>query len=682
MSNTFSSLQLSDRFTTRSESVRLGYEDVYLERRGKRLILGNARIRREFDLSVCLLRTKRLQSDGVEFTAPENAQPDFSFIGILLPKERKAGRFCDPVITAEAVEGTWREARHLKVSLLFEDDVQQVTYRRVYVIYPGIPAIAAYTTIRSRVLSNLYWNYRGGIKPRVSSPEYYESRAEGVRLSEGFAPRQLVEFQGRTDYHNDIVCEHDAGELTGRGNLLICGNGSSELLFLQEAPPSRERRDLEDYDFRWEQQTVSSVCWGILPHELSADRELRSYRHVVIACADHRERTALLKQYLAHRFPLDERPCITVNPWGCGNFRQRINEPFLLREIEAAGLLNATHYQVDDGWQAGGPLQSLAVENEWTALSFWDVCRKTLPGGMEKLVEAAEASGVELALWVAPSCNQEYRDWRPFADRLLLFYRQHGIAMFKFDSIRTRTKEAEDHLEAMASYLRNASGGEVYINFDVTNGQRPGYFLMLEYGNIFLENRYVWSGSIAYHPESTLLNLWRLSRYMRPQTLQIEFADPGLVDIAYYEEQGLTLPTVYPPSYWAAITLFASPLAWMAPSLLSNETLKAFREVLTLHRRIQPDLARGEVYPIGDEPNGKGITGFQLVVGERGYVLIFREHQSQQMEAKLRLQPRRSTAPPHYEQLYGSKEDCILAGDEYARVRMNRNATFALWQYS
>jgi len=194
--------------------------------------------------------------------------------------------------------------------------------------------------------------------------------------------------------------------------------------------------------------------------------------------------------------------------------------------------------------------------------------------------------------------------------------------------VKIRTKEAEDNLEKLFINLRERSDGEIFFNLDTTSGQRPGYFMFLEYGNIFLENRYVCRNTLcSYHPESTLKNLWNLSKYMRPQILQVEVANPNDIDHKIYENKQLTAPDLYPLEYWLAVAMFANPLIWLAPSLLPDDTRKVFRKMIDLHLKYRTQIFEEEIYPIGDEPDGKALTGFISTnhAGTKGFILAFRE---------------------------------------------------------
>lgn len=312
-----------------------------------------------------------------------------------------------------------------------------------------------------------------------------------------------------------------------------------------------------------------------------------------------------------------------VNPWGCGRFRELVGEEFLRREIEATAACGAECYQIDDTWQQGEGLGRLINVNEHLTPAFWKISETRLRGTFAGLLPIAAQSKVELALWCAPSSNVEFRDWEAFREFLLDFHRRWNFRFFKIDGVKIRTCEAERNLETLLRSVREATGGLVYFNLDTTAGQRPGYFRMVEYGNIFLENRYVcheWG--LGYHPEKTLRSLWQLARVMRPQLLQVEIPSPSDIRRSFYEKKGMSQPDLYPVEYWAAIALFANPLLWFAPSTVPEEIRSRIRPLLELWRRNRDTILGGEIYPVGAAPDGKALTG---LVSTGGWLIAFRE---------------------------------------------------------
>ncbi|MCK5843880.1 MAG: alpha-galactosidase, partial [Victivallales bacterium] len=366
--------------------------------------------------------------------------------------------------------------------------------------------------------------------------------------------------------------------------------------------------------------------------------------------------------------------------WGVGNFPKLLNEKFLIDEIKASAAVGATHYQIDDGWQAGGGLREISLNNRHVTPEFWKVSEKRLPEGFKNIDNEARKAGVELALWFAPSFNQEYRDWKEAADILTHFHRKHNIRMFKIDAVKIRTKTAEDNLRGMCEHLRDISKGEITFNFDTTNGQRPGYLMFLEYGNIFLENRYVHGAGIGYHPEDTLNNLWSLSRYLRTQTLQIEIPSHDDVNKEFYKSKDRLSPDLYPADYWAAIALFANPLLWLAPSKVSDALVCNYRKIIDLHLEHREAIFKGEISPVGLEPNGSEITGFisHNYTGASGYLLLFREIRATE-SAELSINRLKGM---RFKTIHATC-DCSISSDDKSHliVRMMEPTSFALFQY-
>ena len=652
------------------------YQDCYMRYDGSRLTVGNEKIIREMDLSSGIPRTISLKdAAGREFASPEKEQPDFSFIGLNCP-DFDGIVYEVTEVKAEAVEQDRFDSPHLLVCVVMREPVQDLVFRRFFAVYPGQPAIAVWNTLRTAVMPNFFWSQRSyeynWNLDRI--PELrMESCVDGLRLADSLKPRKTVEFRARTDLHDDLVFEHEIQSGKMRGNLFYAsGEDGSGLFYLQEAPPSQERRDWESYDFRLEGSAVFSCCWGVHPSEIVPDREFVSCRNVLGLYASEKDACTVLKKYLRARFRLSEKHCsVTVNPWGCGKFPSLVSEEFLMAELKAAGEAGATHYQIDDSWQEGGSLGEMINRNRHIQPAFWEVSRERLGGSFRKLVECAKEAGVEPSLWVAPSSNAEYRDWRSFCDMLLKYHREYGFNIFKIDGVLIRTSEAERNLETLLRTAREESNGEIFFNLDTTSGQRPGYFRMLEYGNIFLQNRYVchqWGR--GYHPEKTLRSLWKLSKYMRPQMLQIEIPYIGDINREFYRTKKEGSPDAYPWTYWMAVAMFANPLLWFAPSLTTPEERAELRRMMELHREVRKKLFAGDIYPIGEEPSGKALTGFYST---SGFLIVYREKDStcRSMEVEI---------PSGDWKLIAGEGRCAELGKDKMEVIVPQQAGFAMFR--
>ena len=607
----------------------LSYLDVTVRKDDKYLEIANSKFCRKFSFESGSWRTVSIcDAANVEYASADNQLCDFHFIGLGFP-ENNGHHLKMTDVSCKVVEGDFSDSGHVEAAVAFTDDFQKIEYVMTYFIYPGFPAICCQGRIKSEVMPNIYWSHRGRLANENGKNTFFDSVTDSFVTSKVIAPRYSVEFTARTDYTDDLVNRHEiSGNGNYNGNILVAADDDHKgIAFLQEAPPSAERRDFEAYDFSVMDGRISSCCWGVPPEEVKPGKVFTGYRTVLFFFDSELDFEQTLKSYLAMRFPADpeQAGAVTVNPWGCGKFRTLVSKEFLLEEIRAAAETGASHYQIDDGWQAGGPLFDLVVYNRKLYSDFWNVS-DMLGGKLDELMDEFAKCGLEPSLWVAPSFNVEFRDYKEFEEMVLGYYRKHNIKVFKVDGVKMRTYESEENLRTMLHDIRTRSNGEVVFNLDTTNGQRAGYFLFLEYGNIFLENRYVCHlTGVGYHPERTLRNFWKLARYMRSEMLQIEVANPGDLNEQFYINKGETLPTVYNFEYAAAVTMFGNPLIWMTPSRVAPEHRATLKKLMTLHRQEAATIFSGTVFPVGNMPSGSAFTGFASVGKEFVELIVYRE---------------------------------------------------------
>lgn len=663
------------------------YKDIEIDLTGNLLSISNSGIKRTLDVSSGIPRTIFLSGQGGhELASDDKTEGDFSFIGINFPTSQYPQKFSIIDIDAVHSETSLFDGDCAKVSITTENKAQDIKILREYFIYPELPLIASQVSIMTSVMPNIFWTQRGNLfknkNRNTSTPvSQLESCVDSLKLN-GLKPAYAIEFFGRTDYTNTLVVKNDISGNNVNGNLLFCEGDKHGLFILQEAPPSSERRDFEEYDFRFENNTVYSCGWGIHPSETKPGKWFRSYRNVIGLYSDEYGKKTLLKKYQKIRFPqkLPNYNSVMVNPWGYEKFRSELNEEFLTREITAAAKLGATHYQIDDGWQKGDGLAELTAYNKALNREFWSFSEK-LPNGFDNLAATAKKAGIELALWLAPSCNMEYRDCNEFTEIIMNFYRRYGIKVFKIDAMKIRTYEAERNIEKLLRSVREQSDGEIIFNLDVTNGQRSGYFMFLEYGSIFLENRYVHTG-LGYHPENTLRNLWDMAEYARPQNLQIEIPFPGSINPDFYERKKIPLPDLYPLEYWAAIPMFANPLLWFAPSTIDKESASHYKKIMDIHLRWRREIFNGEIFPVGDRPDGRSFCGFQShdFENKSGFLIIFRELASVNGKAIINL----DFLPENirWEKIYGNAADIEQYERNTVAIKINNAPDFAIFKYT
>ncbi len=663
------------------EKVLLDCNGISVSYDGTLLTMSCAGLERTIDLGFGTVRTASVRLGGKEIVGQGvGLCRDFHVIGMRQDCEELPFKIKN--VTAEWMDEP-NESPHAEVGITIEDACCGILYVRRYYLYQGIAAIGVRTEVESAVVPSVYWSRRGDLN-KYGDRFRQESCTDSLRLP-FCASLRSIEFFGRTDYTDHLYEEHLESELMN-GNILIATGDDYGVAFLQEAPPSTERRDYERYDFRivhdGDCTEIYSSGLGISPDEMALRRNHRfcGYRHVLFAFEDAKELPRMIKDYLRVRYPLkQERSGLAVvNPWGSGRFGERIGEQFLLDEIAATAKVNGDYYQIDDSWQAGRSLANLSIKNIHITPAFWDISDNLFGGSFAPLREAAAKAGVRLGLWLAPSSNAEYEDYMDTVALIENMHREYGFDLFKIDAVMTRTKLSEENLEALLKTALERTNGDIYFNLDTTNGQRPGYFMFLNYGNIFLENRYVchkWG--LGYHPDKTLRSLWQLSKFLCPQYLQIEIPDPADINAEFYANR--PNPLDYPVEYWTAIALFANPLLWFAPSICPDDIAKRIAKIIGIHKDIWPDIHASRVYPIGDEPCGHAFTGFQACCdGGHGYILAFRESQCTASEVQI---PLADVISGETQLVYALGNAKCSANGRNATLSLESPASFALWRY-
>ena len=506
------------------------------------------------------------------------------------------------------------EGDHLAVSVVMTEQNSRTRLVREFFIYPGLAMFGVRNRITLRVLPSGFINARNSLRKNygLNGDSCDLPVMDTFHPADGFKVKRTVEFAGHTDVQDMPVLEHEVhGEKEFSGNLLYCENDSETgFMILQEAPPSSERREYQNYDFSLtSHDDLRSLCWGIIPGELELDREYVSYRNAIGIYHSQEEAQWLLKRYLRTRYDYGTLRCgIVANAWGCGRFPALVSKEFLKEEVVGAANCGADYYQVDDHWQ-NGLFRDITVKNKAIDLKdYWSISPERLGNDrFDSLCQLAKEKGIELALWIAPSGNLAYRDFEEFAELILNFYRQYNFRLFKIDGAYFSSYDAGQKFTRMLQIVREKSNKEVFFNLDVTAGMRGGYFMLLDQGNLFLENRYLFAG-IGYHPERTLRNVWNLAKYTRLQSLQIEIPYPGDIQPEFYEEKGECCPDVYPWDYWMAVAFFGNPLLWFAPSLVPAEQQAICRRMMELHKQYRDQIFACEIFPLGDAPTGSSLT--------------------------------------------------------------------------
>ncbi|MGV8090535.1 MAG: hypothetical protein AB2L24_01540 [Mangrovibacterium sp.] len=556
--------------------------------------------------------------------------------------EKQIPDFFIPQQNQQALNGRWESKevgsavipRHLEVTI--EYTIDQLQIRKVYRVYPDCPAIACDLylkgeakgtwTIKRKDLAEL-----GYIESRNILSQYNEIPImDQIALTGKHWSVHTVEFLDMSDYNNTLVRPYKGlsyHENTYRGNLLFFENMESDkgLFFLKEAPCSGVQLAYPGADFAINFGQVKMIGLGLTAKDLSTDEWTKVYSFVTgIYAGGEVERLTALREYqknIREQLP-DRDEMIVMNTWGDRGSTSRLTEDFCKRQIEACAKMGITHFQLDYGWQDGHDQGT--YQNVYQKPDFWTPGKTLFPNGLAPITRKGKEVGVEVCLYLNPCLSNDNKDWEKDADALIKLYKEDGIRIFKIDGQKMPNKLAETRTRKMYEKVLKETDGNVFFNLDITAGVRGGYFMYTQYGNLFLENRYTEWGN--YYPYRTLRNLWMLSKYVPAEKLLIEFPNKWKNQDKYSDNDPFA-PANYSFDYLFATTMAAQPLAWMDVADLPSEALST-QKLIKKYRSIQHDFHQGIILPIGNEPSGKSWTGFQSLKGGEGFLLIFRERNS------------------------------------------------------
>ena len=527
---------------------------------------------------------------------------------------------------------------HLEVEISYMLD--ELAVKRVFRLYPDCAAIACDLYFRGQSKS-VWLQPNTNLANMVNLEKLTANNAssntpviEKIELPGKHWKIKAVEFFDITDRYNNLVNTVEAMSYRPnlyRGNLLFAHDNTTNngIFILKEAPTSNVQLAYPGGDFMTEYGTFRVIGAGINPTDLHPTEWRRGYGFVTgVYAGDEKNQYRALRCYQKNiriqKVGRDEM--ILMNTWGDRGQDTRVREKFALAELEAGAKLGITHLQLDDGWQTGrssnSALKGGTLTNIWDNKNYWEPNPEKFPNGLEPIVKRGKELGIEVCLWFNPSKDNSNELWEKDADALIGFYKKYGIRTFKIDGVNLPDKLAEVNFRKFLDKVSLETNHNVVFNLDVTAQRRGGYHYLNEYGNIFLENRYTdWTN---YYPYTTLRNLWMLSKYVPAQNLQIEFLNKWR-NPDKYPANDVFAPKNYPFDYLFAITMFAQPLAWFEGTGLPAEAFSTSKLIKT-YRQHNTKIHSGQIFPIGDEPDGKVWTGFQSILNEKeGYILVFRE---------------------------------------------------------
>lgn len=603
-------------------------DECYARLEGDTLRIGNSRIERTAlwnNGHIITLTLTDKQSGKTMKAAGKN--PDFN-----VNREKPTdGRFSVRHIESDGI----RPARLVATAAYRLGDLE---VERDYRLYDGVPAIGVDTRLRGELSGVAEKETNAADRKNIEHTSDMKVKPvtmllDRLDLKGNHWHGSAVEFRDITDWNNNLVDRKDFisyRKTNHRGNILTVTDGENGggFIFLKEAPCSGVQLAYKGADFISDFGSFMVTGLGIDNSDITPGKWTPTYSSVVCTFGDG-EFSALsaLRSYQKQCRILDPSrdEMVMMNTWGDRSQDAKVNEAFCLAELEKAARLGISLFQIDDGWQSGKSPNSAVANGSFKDIyanaSYWTPDPQKYPRGLKPIVDRGHELGIEIGLWFNPSVQNDFADWEKDAATLTGLWKEYGIRMFKIDGLTIASKRGEENLRKMFDRVLENTGNAVMFNLDATASRRGGYHFFNEYGNVFLENRYTDWGN--YYPYQTLRNLWQLSRYVPAERLQIEFLNKWRNAGKYADDR--FGPDKYDFSYIFAITMAAQPLAWMEAGNLPEEAFN-ITPLVKGYRKIQHDLHKGTILPIGQEPSGRSWTGFQSITSPtEGYILVFRE---------------------------------------------------------
>lgn len=590
----------------------------YARLEGDIFYVGNNKIERSFQWNKGNLVTLKV-TDKINGKEWENRvkQADF-FVPGQSEKDMKAG--------------TWNIKRiEDNVSVPYtevtvEYALEKLSIRRVFRIYDDCPAIGIDTYLQGKANKDWIvqkkdlgqWTYLP--QRNIISQEPEIPVLDRMSFGGKHWKLELIEFTDNSDSHNTFVKHHSEiayHENVYKGNILFFGNMENDfgLFYLKESPLAPSQLSYPGADFIVRDGDVKTIGIGITATDLQGPDWIKTYS-IVFGVSANDELSQLKALHSYHKSKATTKSMVSMNTWGDRGALERLTEEFCFEQIGACAKLGISHFQLDWGWQE----YSDYIDKDGTPIKKWTPKRSLFPHGFERVVAKGKEAGVEVCLYFVPNTKYDNEGWERDADDIINLYKKYGVRIFKIDGQQMQSKAAEIRTRKMYEKVMKETDYAVIFNYDITAGQRGGYFYLNDYGNMFIENRY--TDFTSYYPYKTLRNAWMLSRYVPVEKIQVEFLNKWRNQDKYGED--MFAPDNYSMDYLFAITMAGQPLAFMDVADLPEKAFES-PDIIKTYKSIQHDFHKGIILPIGDEPSGKSWTGFQSIDVNKGFLLILRE---------------------------------------------------------
>jgi hypothetical protein len=396
--------------------------------------------------------------------------------------------------------------------------------------------------------------------------------------------------------------------------------GDAGVMLVKESPKTVNQPAHYTGAFHANPAGLGSTGWGLVPAEIVTDRFRECWANWCIVYQGGDDGLQLaLKRFDRARYPVFPRRDLFIlsNTWGPANplGGQFTSEEFVMKEIPALADLGVDVMQIDDGWQkAGDGPDAKGFLPKYTH-------------GWRDIKAACDAHRLRLGLWVAIR-NADPDHLRQNLDEL-------GFITWKadFDHLGNRA-DYEARTAAFRAVMKHAWMKTQFTLCPEYDDPRYGWYFAREYGSIYFQNI---QESLPAHltmvPYQVLRQHWLMAKYFPANKLQVMLQNPKRAN------PGRSDGPAHSHAYCFAMGVPFVPCFFQSAQYLDPEGRAELGTFIALYKQHREAIFTSYTFPIGDEPNNAGWSGFQTYDPARqsDYLILFRELHNQQPKRSLRL---------------------------------------------
>jgi len=570
---------------------KIQYKDIIVQYDNKSIIIENTTIKRTWSIDKGRIKTTQIINKKTNKTWENNEKQNSDFTLF-----NYTTKFEVLKITSNIIENKEYTSNHVetKLSLYFSETDLFIDY--VIWIYPNIGGIRtqlfakAGNKFTSQESQFTNWDVIDQIPITLDVYNistmglYNDTQHRNIEETE-ILYESVEQYSKKIKVYDkeNIICIED--------------NKQDGIGIIKETHKCINQRGYDTGAFFVKPEGIFNTGWGLRPSDIIKEEFRPAWASIMFVYNNDKE--YIIKQVDRVRYPNKKRDLyIMANTWGSSRGKKAANEINVLREIEIASDIGIDVLQIDDGWQSNN----------------WDVNETKFPTKWEKVKKRAKDNNIILGLWF---------QWDVNINKYIENISQGDFKKIKIDFGGFETYKDIDYIRKKAEILVSTFK-ELSINWDVTeNYIRNGYYFLKEYGVLYVENRAIKKGIWnIYVPYLVLRDTWQMAKYLNINKIQIPIQNINTVS---KESSNAYL---YSQEYCIAISFMALPIFFHELHFYSKEELLRIKKLLLIYKQYRKEIYNGYVFPIGNKPNDKTMTGFQCVVNEEyGFFTIFREIQ-------------------------------------------------------